>query len=177
MNNNRRKNFRPRSQKNGFRRRSGSLKTTNSNGINNNGNIFFSRNGSMNNIHNVEKTMQKYHQLAKDAQSNGDPILSQNYLQHADHYLRRYNELNTRRENSIEKPITENKSLTEEENQENFHFEYQCGCLGSCGQWKDITCTISLYHVQHSIKRQIESVQRYVRFKIFHTLTQTNVRF
>ena len=72
MNNNRRRNFRPRSQKNGFRRRSGSLKTTNSNGINNNGNIFFSRNGSMNNIHNVEKTMQKYQQLAKDAQSNGD---------------------------------------------------------------------------------------------------------
>ena len=35
----------------------------------------FNRNGSMNNIHNVEKTMQKYQQLAKDAQSNGDPIL------------------------------------------------------------------------------------------------------
>ena len=26
--------------------------------------------------------MQKYQQLAKDAQSNGDPVLSQNYLQH-----------------------------------------------------------------------------------------------
>ena len=53
----------------------------------------------MNNIHNVEKTMQKFQQLAKDAQSNGDPILAQNYLQHADHYLRRYNELNDRKEN------------------------------------------------------------------------------
>ena len=53
----------------------------------------FTRNGSMNNIHNVEKTMQKYQQLAKDAQSNGDPVSAQNYLQHADHYLRRYNEL------------------------------------------------------------------------------------
>jgi len=95
------------------------MNSNGSNSLNGNGNINFSRNGSMNNIHNVEKTMQKYHQLAKDAQSNGDPILSQNYLQHADHYLRRYNELNTRRENSIEKPITENKSLTEEENQEN----------------------------------------------------------
>ena len=40
----------------------------------------FNRNGSMNNIHNVEKTMQKYQQLAKDAQSNGDPVLAQNYL-------------------------------------------------------------------------------------------------
>ena len=42
----------------------------------------------MNNIHNVEKTMQKYQQLAKDAQSNGDPVLAQNYLQHADHFIR-----------------------------------------------------------------------------------------
>ena len=51
----------------------------------------------MNNIHNVEKTMQKYQQLAKDAQSNGDPVLSQNYLQHADHYLRRYMNLMKKR--------------------------------------------------------------------------------
>ena len=117
MNNNRRRNFRPRIQKNNFRRRSGSLSSNSSNSLNNNGNMNFNRNGSMNNIHNVEKTMQKYQQLAKDAQSNGDPVLSQNYLQHADHYLRRFNELNQRRENSIEKPITEEKTLSNEENQ------------------------------------------------------------
>ena len=117
MNNNRRRNFRPRIQKNNFRRRSGSLNSNNSNSLNNNGNKNFNRNGSMNNIHNVEKTMQKYQQLAKDAQSNGDPVLSQNYLQHADHYLRRFNELNERRENSIEKPIPEEKTLSNEENQ------------------------------------------------------------
>ena len=93
MNNNRRRNFRPRSQKNNFRRRGSSLNSSNSTNLNN-GNLVFTRNGSMNNIHNVEKTMQKYQQLAKDAQSNGDPVLAQNYLQHADHYLRRYNELN-----------------------------------------------------------------------------------
>ena len=69
----------------------------------------------MNNIHNVEKTMQKYQQLAKDAQSNGDPILAQNYLQHADHYLRRYNELNERRENTVDKNTPEEKTLTKEE--------------------------------------------------------------
>ena len=117
MNNNRRRNFRPRVQKNNFRRRSGSLNSNNSNSLNGNGNMNFNRNGSMNNIHNVEKTMQKYQQLAKDAQSNGDPVLSQNYLQHADHYLRRYNELNERRENSIEKSIPEEKTLSKEENQ------------------------------------------------------------
>ena len=90
----------------------------NSNGLNNNGNLSFNRNGSMNNIHNVEKTMQKFQQLAKDAQSNGDPVLAQNYLQHADHYLRRYNELNERRENSIEKSIGEDKTSDKEKTQE-----------------------------------------------------------
>ena len=110
MNNHRRRNFRYRPQKNNFRRRSGSLNQNNSNGLNNNGNLSFNRNGSMNNIHNVEKTMQKFQQLAKDALSNGDPVLAQNYLQHADHYLRRYNELNERRENSSEKPTAEKTS-------------------------------------------------------------------
>ena len=79
-----------------------------------NGNLNFNRNGSMNNIHNVEKAMQKYHQLAKDAQSNGDPVLAQNYLQHADHFLRRYNELNEKRESSAERATLENKSAQKE---------------------------------------------------------------
>jgi hypothetical protein len=65
----------------------------------------------MNNIHNVEKTMQKYQQLAKDAQSNGDPVLAQNYLQHADHYLRRYNELNEKREGSLETKTSKEKII------------------------------------------------------------------
>mgnify|MGYP001272428596 FL=1 len=114
-NNNRRRNFRSRPQKNNFRRRGGTLNSTGSGSLNNNGNINFNRNGSMNNIHNVEKAMQKYQQLAKDAQSNGDPVLSQNYLQHADHYLRRYNELNDRRENPIEKNIPKEKTAPKEE--------------------------------------------------------------
>ena len=87
----------------------------NSNGstnLNGNINLGFNRNGSTNNIHNVEKTMQKFLQLAKDAQSNGDPILAQNYLQHADHYLRRYNELNDKRENLIDKSTTEETQQT-----------------------------------------------------------------
>ena len=115
MNNNKRRNFRPRIQKSSFRRRSGSLNSNATNSINNNGNFNFNKNGSMNNIHNVEKTMQKYRQLAKDAQSNGDPVLAQNYLQHADHYLRRYNELNEKRENTNEKIISEDNSSTKEE--------------------------------------------------------------
>ena len=115
MNNNRRRNFRSRPQKNNFRRRSGALNSNVSNNINSNGNLNFNRNGSMNNIHNVEKTMQKFQQLAKDAQSNGDPVLAQNYLQHADHYLRRYNELNDRRENVNDKTVSEEKSSSKED--------------------------------------------------------------
>ncbi len=69
----------------------------------------------MNNIHNVEKTMQKFQQLAKDAQSNGDPILAQNYLQHADHYLRRFNELNDKKEFSSDKTKTIEKSINSDE--------------------------------------------------------------
>ena len=110
-NNNRRRNFRPRPQKSNYRRRNGSINSNGSNGLNSNGNMNFNRNGSMNNIHSVEKTMLKFQQLAKDAQTNGDPVLAQNYLQHADHYLRRYNELNERRENTI----TEEKSLPKDE--------------------------------------------------------------
>ena len=114
MNNNRRRNFRPRSQKNNFRRRGSSINSNNTNNFNNNGNVNFGRNGSMNNIHNVEKTMLKFQQLAKDAQSNGDPVLAQNYLQHADHYLRRYNELNERKENSLEKSNISDSSTSQE---------------------------------------------------------------
>ena len=103
MNNNRRRNFRPRAQKNNFRRRNGQISSSSSNAFNN-GNVSFNRNGSMNNLHNVEKTMLKFQQLAKDAQSNGDPVLAQNYLQHADHYLRRYNELSDKKESLADKP-------------------------------------------------------------------------
>ena len=90
------------------------MNSSSSNDVNNNGNMNFSRNGSMTNIHNVEKTMLKFQQLAKDAQSNGDPVLSQNYLQHADHYLRRYNELNGRKENSLEKTKVVEKPIAQE---------------------------------------------------------------
>ncbi len=118
MNNNRRRNFRSRPQKSNFRRRGGSMNSNNSSSLNNNGNMNFNRNGSMNNIHSVEKTMQKFQQLAKDAQSNGDPVLAQNYLQHADHYLRRFNELSERKESLIEKSNISDKEIQEHHKEE-----------------------------------------------------------
>ena len=56
--------------------------------------------------------------MAKDAQNNGDPVLAQNYLQHADHFLRRYNELNEKREIFSDKINSEEKSLSKEESLE-----------------------------------------------------------
>ena len=93
MNNQKRRPFRPRPMKNNFRRNNGPRSNNNGHFQNNMGNSF-SRNGSMTNPFNVEKTIQKYQQLAKDAQSAGDPVLVENYLQHADHYARRLAELN-----------------------------------------------------------------------------------
>ena len=37
---------------------------------------------------NVDKLILKYNELAREALSNGDKILSENYYQYADHFLR-----------------------------------------------------------------------------------------
>ena len=58
--NNRRRNFRSRSPKNNFRRRSNSININNTSSLTSNGNVNFNRNGSMNNLHALEKTMQKF---------------------------------------------------------------------------------------------------------------------
>ena len=109
-NNNRRRNFRPRPQKNNFRRRNGPTS------LNNNGNSNFSRNGSMSNPFNLEKTIQKFHQLAKDAQSSGDPVVVENYLQHADHYSRRLAEINLKNTNNTQINKSEENSLDRDSN-------------------------------------------------------------
>ena len=114
--NNQRRRFRPRQQKNSFRRRSSGVRPNNSNYFqsNNIGNNHFSRNGSTNNPFNVEKTIQKYQQLAKDALSSGDPILSENYFQHAEHFSRKLSELNVKPKEPA--PPKENEKEVESEN-------------------------------------------------------------
>tara|TARA_A100001011_G_C14278703_1_gene830539 strand:- start:1603 stop:1980 length:378 start_codon:yes stop_codon:yes gene_type:complete len=96
MNNHKRRSYRPRQQKNGFRRRNNSSSQNHNGHFVTNGNNNFNRNPSMTNPFSVEKTIQKFKQLAKDAQSSGDPVLVENYLQHADHYSRRLAELNSK---------------------------------------------------------------------------------
>ena len=108
-NNNRRRTFRPRPQKSNFRRRNDHSNSNNGSSFNN-GNMNFNRNASMTNPHNVEKTVQKFQQLAKDAQTAGDPVLVENYLQHADHYGRRLAELNEKSKISMNNEKTNIKS-------------------------------------------------------------------
>ena len=40
------------------------------------------------NNHNASKLIEKYSSLAREALSNGDKILSENYFQHAEHFIR-----------------------------------------------------------------------------------------
>ena len=48
----------------------------------------FKRKSPGRNNHNAAKLIEKYNDLAREASSNGDKILSENYLQHSDHFSR-----------------------------------------------------------------------------------------
>ena len=48
----------------------------------------FQRRSPGRNNQNANKLNEKYNDLAREALSNGDKILSENYFQHADHFLR-----------------------------------------------------------------------------------------
>ena len=83
-NNNRKNRFKPNGERN-FRKRS-------SNGLKNHTEFnsssdFRHRNPGRNN-QNAAKLVDKYNNLAREALSSGDKILSENYLQHADHFSR-----------------------------------------------------------------------------------------
>lgn len=64
----------------------------------------------------AEKLFEKYTSLAKEAVSSGDITLSENYLQHADHFMRviegRNENRNQDKVNDVDKPIEDNKKLS-----------------------------------------------------------------
>ena len=106
--NNRRSNFRrnDRSFKsNGERQKFSSNFTSSDN---------FKRKSPGRNNHNAPKLIEKYNDLAREASSNGDKILSENYLQHADHFTRVLNE----RESFKREKFVETKSQESENNSE-----------------------------------------------------------
>tara|TARA_B100001057_G_scaffold46679_1_gene41643 strand:- start:705 stop:1091 length:387 start_codon:yes stop_codon:yes gene_type:complete len=51
-------------------------------------NTSFQRKAPGRNNHNASKLIEKYNNLAREALSVGDKILSENYFQHADHFTR-----------------------------------------------------------------------------------------
>ena len=54
------------------------------------------------NNHNATKLIEKYNNLAREALSSGDKILSENYFQYADHFTRISNEQENLRRNKFE---------------------------------------------------------------------------
>ena len=81
-NNNRRNNFR-RGDRN-FKNNGDRSKFNNNFSSNEN----FQRKIPGRNNHNAPKLIEKYNNLAREALSSGDKILSENYFQHADHFTR-----------------------------------------------------------------------------------------
>ena len=92
-NNNRRNNFRRNER--GFKS-NGDRNKFNSNFSNNDN---FQRKMPGRNNHNASKLIEKYSNLAREALSTGDKILSENYFQHADHFMRILNEREFQKKN------------------------------------------------------------------------------
>ncbi len=106
-NNNRRNNFRRNDRNfksNGDRPKYGSNFSNNEN---------FQRKIPGRNNHNASKLIEKYNNLAREALSGGDKILSENYFQHADHFTRILNEQESFKRSRFSAELTENKNSNE----------------------------------------------------------------
>ena len=103
-NNNRRNNFRRNDRNfksNGDRPKYGSNYSNNEN---------FQRKIPGRNNHNASKLIDKYNNLAREALSSGDKILSENYFQHADHFTRVLSEQESLKKARFSTELVENKS-------------------------------------------------------------------
>jgi len=76
----------------------------------------FKRKAPGRNNHNAPKLIEKYNDLAREALSNGDKILSENYLQHADHFTRVLNEKDSFKREKFEESALENSPNVISEN-------------------------------------------------------------
>ena len=106
----------------GFRRNTRNFKSNgdtpkfNSNFSNNDN---FKRKAPGRNNHNAPKLIEKYNDLAREALSNGDKILSENYLQHADHFTRVLNDRESFKRDKFSESKPDLNSEVIEENIEN----------------------------------------------------------
>ena len=109
-NNNRRNNFRRNDRNfksNGDRPKYGSNYSNNEN---------FQRKIPGRNNHNASKLIDKYNNLAREALSSGDKILSENYFQHADHFTRILSEQESLKKARFSAETSQNKNTNEENN-------------------------------------------------------------
>jgi len=107
-NNIRRNNFRRNDRNfksNGDRPKFGSSYSNNEN---------FKRKAPGRNNHNAPKLIEKYNDLAREASSSGDKILSENYLQHADHFTRVLNDQENYRKQKFEENKSNEAKITDE---------------------------------------------------------------
>ena len=107
-----RKRFRPRPKSRGYQRHS------NGNGQMRLRSDSFSNDYRKNNFRptqSAEKLLEKYTNLANEALSSGDKTLSENYFQHADHFMRVVDDKNKNRiQSKVEgKPLQDNNALSE----------------------------------------------------------------
>ena len=112
-NNGRRNNFRRNDRNfksNGDRPKYGSNFSNNDN---------FQRKAPGRNNHNASKLIEKYNNLAREALSSGDKILSENYFQHADHFTRILNEQENFRKSKFSENTVEVKKAEIVEEAEN----------------------------------------------------------
>ena len=106
-NNHRRGRFKPNGDRS-FRRNGNGNKP---NGEFGNGSAFKRRHPGKNN-QNAAKLIEKYNDLAREALSNGDKILSENYLQHSEHFSRiLISQENSRIHNSNETELDSNNQI------------------------------------------------------------------
>ena len=108
-NNNRRNNFR----RNTRNFKSNGERSKFSSNFSNNEN--FQRKIPGRNNHNASKLIEKYNNLAREALSTGDKILSENYFQHADHFTRIQVENDNYKKNKISQNLDNKSADTEGE--------------------------------------------------------------
>ncbi len=120
--NNRKNRFKSNNDR-GFRKRS--LNGHKNQGEFNSNSEFRHRNTGRNN-QNAAKLVDKYNNLAREALSSGDKILSENYLQHADHFSRilsvqEINKVESHNNNIIEQDFKKEVEIDDSKSQDNLN--------------------------------------------------------
>tara|TARA_Y100001980_G_C14432924_1_gene220999 strand:+ start:315 stop:719 length:405 start_codon:yes stop_codon:yes gene_type:complete len=102
-------------RRNSFRRNDRNFKTNGERqkfGSNFSNNESFQRKNPGRNNHNAPKLIEKYNNLAREALSIGDKIMSENYFQHADHFSRILSEQESIRKLRFSEKVSEEKKVS-----------------------------------------------------------------